>query len=94
MLTKYLDAGKEIAKHAILLPDGIRFSPYTTRSDWSNDALTRIRAFYRQFTEAGGAEQVNLQGIVFATNDGGRLPVFEVVSLLAGAGYGPAARLR
>ena len=26
LLTKYLDAGKEIASHAVLLPDGVRFS--------------------------------------------------------------------
>ena len=29
LLTKYLDAGKEIANHAVLLPDGFRFSPHT-----------------------------------------------------------------
>jgi Protein of unknown function (DUF1592)/Protein of unknown function (DUF1588)/Protein of unknown function (DUF1587)/Protein of unknown function (DUF1585)/Protein of unknown function (DUF1595)/Planctomycete cytochrome C len=75
LLTKYLDAGKEIARHAVLLSDGIRFSPSTTRRDWSNDALARIRALYRQHTDSGGATQVNLQGIVFDTNDGGRLPV-------------------
>ena len=27
LLSKYLDAGKKIADHAVLLPDGIRFSP-------------------------------------------------------------------
>jgi hypothetical protein len=30
LLTKYFDAGKEIAAHAVLLPDGFRFSPYRT----------------------------------------------------------------
>jgi hypothetical protein len=75
LLTKYFDAGKEIAKHAELLPDGFRFSPHTTRSDWTNDALEQIRSFYRRYTETGGASAVNLQGIVFNTNDGGRLPV-------------------
>jgi len=75
LLTKYFDAGKEIAKHAELLPDGFRFSPHTTRSDWTNDGLDRIRALYRRYTDNGGASTVNLQGIVFNTNDGGRLPV-------------------
>lgn len=75
LLTKYFDAGKEIAKHAELLPDGFRFSPHTTRNDWTNDALDQIRALYRRHTDAGGASTVNLQGIVFNTNDGGRLPV-------------------
>jgi len=31
LLRKYLDAGKAIAAHAVLLPDGFRFSPHTTR---------------------------------------------------------------
>jgi hypothetical protein len=75
LLAKYLDAGKEIASHAELLPDGFRFSPHATRSDWTNDALERIRAFYRRYTDSGGGSAVNLQGIVFNTNDGGRLPV-------------------
>ena len=26
LITKYLDAAKDVANHAILLPDGIRFS--------------------------------------------------------------------
>ncbi|MBI5760920.1 MAG: DUF1592 domain-containing protein [Planctomycetales bacterium] len=75
LLTKYLDAGKEIARHAVLLPDGFRFSPTMTPSDWTNDDLARIREFYREFTDVGGGTQVNLQGIVFDTNNGGRLPV-------------------
>ncbi len=75
LLTKYLDAGKEIAAHAALLPDGIRFSPNTTRRDWTEELLTEIRAFYREFTDGQGGSKVNLQGIVFDTNVGGRLPV-------------------
>ena len=75
LLTKYLDAGKEIAKHAELLPDGFRFSPSTSRSDWTGDALAQIRTLYREHTESGGASQVNLQGVVFDANEGGRLPI-------------------
>ncbi len=75
LLTKYFDAGKEIASHAVLLPDGIRFSPKTTRRDWTEEILQEIRAFYRQFTDPRGGDKVNLQGIVFETNEGGRLPV-------------------
>src|SRR5262245_8485946 len=51
LITKYLDAAKEIAAHAVLLPDGIRFSPDTTPRDWTNETLTRIREFYREFTD-------------------------------------------
>ncbi|RPI83833.1 MAG: DUF1587 domain-containing protein, partial [Planctomycetaceae bacterium] len=75
LLTKYFDAAKGIAGHAVLLPRGFHWSEYTTRSDWTNDALARIRALYARYTANQGASQVNLQGIVFNTNDGGRLPV-------------------
>lgn len=75
LLTKYLDAAKAVAGHAVLLPDGFRFSPYATSRDWTDDVLAQIRDFYGQFTDAGGGSQVNLQGIVLDTNQGGRLPV-------------------
>jgi hypothetical protein len=48
LLRKYLDAGKEIAGHAVLLPDGIRFSPHTTRRDQTDECLAKVRKFYRQ----------------------------------------------
>jgi hypothetical protein len=75
LLSKYLDAGKKIADHAVLLPDGIRFSAGATRRDWTDELLAKIRAFYARFTDSGGGTQVNLQGIVFGTNEGGRLPL-------------------
>jgi len=75
LLTKFLDAGKDVATHAVLLPDGIRFSPKTTTRDWTEELLTQIRAFYREFTDPRGGDKVNLQGIVFETNEGGRLPL-------------------
>ncbi len=75
MVTKYFDAAKEIASHAVLLPDGFRFSRDETPSDWTNQTLADIRDFYRQFTDPRGGDKVNLQGIVFDTNEGGRLPV-------------------
>ncbi len=82
LVTKYLDAAKEVAGHAVLLPDGFRFSPHTTPRDWTNDLLADIRAFYGQFTEASGGSQVNLQGIVFDTNQGGRLPVEKYLAAM------------
>jgi hypothetical protein len=75
LLGKYLDAAKEIAAHAVPLPDGIRFSPATSRQDWTNEILARIRETYQRYADSRGATQVNLQGIVFNTNDGGRLPL-------------------
>src|SRR5216117_3120637 len=74
LVTKYLDAGKDIASHAVLLPDGIRFSPKNTRRDWTEEILAEIRQFYRGFTDPRGGDKVNLQGIIFETNEGGRLP--------------------
>ncbi len=75
LLTKYLDAGKEIARHAVLLSDGFRFSPSTNRRDWSDEALAKIRAIYTRYAEAAGATEVHLQGLAWETNKGGRLPV-------------------
>lgn len=75
LLSKYLNAAKEVAAHAVLLPDGIRFSSSTTRRDWTEESLTEIRKLYAKYSSREGASQVNLQGIVFDTNNGGRLPV-------------------
>jgi Protein of unknown function (DUF1592)/Protein of unknown function (DUF1588)/Protein of unknown function (DUF1587)/Protein of unknown function (DUF1585)/Protein of unknown function (DUF1595) len=75
LVTKYLDAAKEVASHMVLLPDGIRFSPSSTRRDWSDEAVARIRAFYRPFTDPLGGSRVSVQGIVFNTNTGGALPL-------------------
>jgi hypothetical protein len=75
LLTKYLDAGKAIASHAVLLPDGIRFSPSTTRRDWTDEILAQIRDFYRGFTDEGGSETVTQQGIALDKNKGGGLPL-------------------
>ena len=75
LVTKFLDAGKDVAQHAVLLPDGIAFSPSTSQRDWAEEKLSAIRAFYAQFTEKGGGSSVNLQGIKFDTKDGGVLPL-------------------
>jgi AraC-like DNA-binding protein len=50
LLRRYLDAGKEIAAHAVLLPDGFRFSPNKTPRDWTDEKLAEIRAFYGDFS--------------------------------------------
>jgi uncharacterized protein DUF1592/uncharacterized protein DUF1588/uncharacterized protein DUF1587/uncharacterized protein DUF1585/uncharacterized protein DUF1595/cytochrome c len=82
LLTKYLDAAKEIASHAVFLPDGIRFSPFTSPRDWTDETLAKIRAFYAQFSSSDGASSVDLQGIKFDTNAGGRLPVERYIAAL------------
>ena len=54
LLTKYLDAAKEIAAHAVLLPDGFRFSPSASEGDWHNDLLGEIRAIYARYCDTDG----------------------------------------
>jgi hypothetical protein len=82
LVTKYLDAAKDIASHAVLLPDGIRFSPKNTRRDWTEELLAEIRGTYRQFSDKGGGTSVNLQGIRFDTKDGGVLPLDKYLAAL------------
>ena len=50
LLRKYLDAGQEVARHAMLVPDGIRFSPGVSRRDWTDQLLAEIRGLYGRFT--------------------------------------------
>ncbi len=75
LLTKYLDAGKEIASHAVLLPDGLRFSPSTTRRDQTEEILAEIRKFYAGFSDGSLAETVTQQGIPLEKRKGGELPL-------------------
>ena len=92
LVTKYFDAAKEIASHAVLLPEGIRFSPKNTGRDWTEELLAEIRATYREFTDNGGGTSVNLQGIRFDTKDGGVLPLdkYLAAALEVAAGVSPA----
>ena len=77
LVTKYLDAAKEVARHAVFLPDGLGFSASTSQRDWTEERLTAIREFYGRYTRNGGGTSVNLQGIRFDTRDGGVLPLAE-----------------
>lgn len=69
LVQKYLDAGKSVADHLVLLPDGITFSSYTTQRDQSDELVAAIRRFYDQYTvstdmyvEVGGTGQVSNRG--------------------------------
>ena len=53
LFSKYLGAAKEIAEHAVLLPDGFRFEPGKTRRDWTDASLARLRKFYAAYTGNG-----------------------------------------
>lgn len=54
LFSKYLGAAREIASHAVILPDGIRFSRGTTRRDWTDEILEEIRAIHREHADAEG----------------------------------------
>jgi hypothetical protein len=53
LLNKYLNAAKAITSHTVLLPDGFRFSPATTRRDWTDEVLAELRSFYGQYAGDG-----------------------------------------
>ena len=53
LFAKYLNAAKDVSEHAMLLPDGFRFSPTRTRRDWTDKTLARIRQFYAVYTVDG-----------------------------------------
>ena len=54
LVDKYLAAAKSIADHAVLLPEGLRFSPASQQRDWVDESLAALRMFYKQYTEADG----------------------------------------
>jgi hypothetical protein len=75
LVQKYFDAAREVAAHVVLLPDGIAFSEHTTRRDRTDELVQRIQQFYSRYTDDGGGQKINLQGIEFDTNQGGVLPL-------------------
>ena len=82
MLDKYLAAAKNIAAHAVLLPDGFRVSEKSTRPDWTDEIVSRIKALYRRYTDPEGSTRVSLQGLVWETNAGGRVPLKPYLTVL------------
>ena len=64
LLTKYLNAAKEIADHAVLLPDGFRFLPTKTRRDWTDESLAKLRKFYAPYGVEG---RLSFQPYLLAT---------------------------
>lgn len=78
LLAKYLDAGKEIASHVVLLPDGFRFSKYSTQRDWTDELLGKISRFYRDRVEVidlGTGESVGVINPPGPVGLAGRLPL-------------------
>ena len=76
LLSKYLDAGKDVAQHAVLLSDGLAFSDKTTKRDWTNEKITAIKAFYARYSVSVKAETRLVQSIkVDLAGGDGRLPL-------------------
>jgi hypothetical protein len=101
LATKYLDAAKGIAAHAVPLPDGIAFSAGLSRRDFVDDWLGRLRAFYARYTrsldaEAAQSQSTVQQGIKLDMGTDGFLPVEAYVAAtlaLRDAGGGDAAAI-
>lgn len=77
LLGKYLDASKGIVRHAVLLPDGFRFSRHSTRRDWTDEILGRIRSFYGRYTDVRRREW--MYGDVPLAIDYGQIPLEEYI---------------
>lgn len=93
LLTKYLDAAKDIASHAVLTPRGIHFSVGNSSRDWTDETLAKIRAIYATHTSFGEGTQTTLQGIKLDTGTGsGRLPLAHYLDALQGRAEGRAGR--
>ena len=85
LLTKYLDAAKAIASHAVFTPHGMRWSASTSAQDWTDEALASIRAIYARHTATAEATQTEAQGIKLDTGTGGgRLPLARYLDALQG----------
>ncbi|MBI1832164.1 MAG: DUF1592 domain-containing protein, partial [Planctomycetes bacterium] len=65
LFTRYLDAAKDIADHAVLLPDTFRFSPSKTRRDWTDEGTAALRKFYA--AHAAGDGKLAVQPYLLAT---------------------------
>ena len=76
LVTKYLDAAKGIAGHAVPMPDGIRFSASDERGDWIDEALARLRGFYARYTVARkDIPTASAQGVQVDAGHEGFLPI-------------------
>ncbi len=51
LIDKYLAAAQDVARHAVLLPDGFRFSKATARRDLTDEVVDQIREIHARHTE-------------------------------------------
>ena len=87
LLTKYLDAAKEVAAHAVFTPHGMHWSASSSSQDWTDEALAAIRAIYARHTANAEGTQTVAQGIRLDTGTGGgRLPLAKYLDALQDRG--------
>ena len=79
LVTKYLDAAKVVASHAVLLPDGIAFSAGQSRREWTDERVAAIRRFYSQFTVTSDV-QIEVGGTGLVPNEGGAIPLAKYLT--------------
>ena len=92
LVQKYLDAGKDIASHAVLLPDGFRFSPHTTRRDWTDEYMALIREFYGQFVDSEKLGATYEDNDMTELGQAGRLPLEKYLSATIALRDAPSAQ--
>ena len=93
LLSKYLEAAKEVAGHLVLTPTGIHFSAETSSRDWTDETLAKIRAFYATHTASGESSQTVSQGVKLDTGTGsGRLPLARYLDALHGGAQPEVSR--
>jgi hypothetical protein len=74
LLSKYLEAAKDVADHLVLTPTGYRFSAGTSARDATNETLAAIRAFYARHSDTGD-QSVEVGGTGKVSSKGGVLPL-------------------
>lgn len=85
LLSKYFEAAKEVAAHAVWTPQGFRWSASTSPQDWTDETLEAIRALYARYTTATQGTSTVQQGIELDTGTGGgRLPLQDYLDALQG----------
>jgi len=52
LFARYMAAAKGIANRAVLLPDGLRFSPSAARRDWTDEATANLKKVYAAMSGA------------------------------------------
>ncbi|MCH2222832.1 MAG: DUF1587 domain-containing protein, partial [Dechloromonas sp.] len=80
LVQKFLAAAKQVTEHAVLVPDGIRFSPFTSQRDWTDELLADIQEIYAKWTVAGSNRKAVWDGLAIETDQGGRLPLEKYLS--------------